>query len=52
MRNYNSPIDIFALGCVMAEMYNRKPLFNGNNDIEQLNIILKRLGNPLKSEWP
>ncbi len=27
--NYNSPVDIFALGCIIAELYLLKPLFNG-----------------------
>lgn len=25
--NYNSPVDIFALGCIMAELYLNRPLF-------------------------
>lgn len=32
--NYNSPVDIFALGCIMAELYLLKPLFNGSNEID------------------
>lgn len=31
---YNSPIDIFALGCVMAELYILKPLFPGSSEID------------------
>jgi len=27
--NYNSPIDIFAVGAIMAELYNLFPLFPG-----------------------
>lgn len=37
--NYNSPVDIFALGCIMAELYKQEPLFKGNNEIDQLNKI-------------
>lgn len=29
--NYNSPVDIFALGCIMAELYTLVPLFAGAN---------------------
>ena len=29
--SYNSPVDIFALGCIMVELYNLVPLFAGNN---------------------
>ena len=34
--NYNSPVDIFALGCIMAELYNRQSLLKGNSEIDQL----------------
>jgi serine/threonine protein kinase len=37
--NYNSPVDIFALGCIMAELYLLCPLFCGNSEIDQLNKI-------------
>lgn len=30
--NYNSPVDIFALGCIMAELYMFRPLFNGASE--------------------
>ena len=32
--HYNSPVDIFALGCIMAELYLLKPLFPGNNELD------------------
>jgi len=32
--NYNSPVDIFALGCIMAELYLMSPLFSGNSEID------------------
>lgn len=31
--NYNSPVDIFALGCIMAELYMQSPLFAGTNEL-------------------
>jgi len=30
--DYNSPIDIFAVGCIMAELYRIQPLFPGGSD--------------------
>ena len=50
--NYNSPVDVFALGCIIAELYTLTPLFAGNNEVDQLNKIVKILGTPEKSDWP
>jgi len=47
--NYNSPIDIFALGCIMAELYLLNPLFSGSSEVDQLNKICSVLGTPPKS---
>ena len=51
--NYNSPIDIWALGCVMAEMYlHPQPLFYGANEKEVLYRICTILGSPNQDNWP
>ena len=31
---YSAPIDIFAVGCIVAELYMLKPIFCGNNEID------------------
>ena len=50
--NYNSPVDIWALGCIMAEMYlHPQPLFFGNNEKEVLFKICSVLGTPSHSTW-
>ena len=50
--NYNSPIDIWALGCVMAEMYlHPQPLFYGANEKEVLFRICSVLGTPTYDTW-
>ena len=50
--NYNSPIDIWALGCIMAEMYlHPQPLFCGNNEKEVLYKICSILGTPNHEIW-
>lgn len=43
-RHYSSPVDIFALGCIMAELYILRPLFMGNTEIDQLFKICEGLG--------
>jgi len=50
--NYNSPIDIFALGCIMAELYMLAPLFNGSSEMDQLYKICSILGTPTQKTWP
>jgi serine/threonine protein kinase len=32
---YNSPIDLFACGCIMAELYTLRPLFPGTSEPDQ-----------------
>ena len=50
--NYNSPIDIWALGCIMAEMYTHpQPLFCGSNEKEVLFKICSVLGTPTHDIW-
>jgi serine/threonine protein kinase len=51
-KNYNSPIDIWALGCIMAEMYmHPMPLFYGQNEKEVFIKICSVLGSPSSSSW-
>lgn len=48
---YTTAVDMFALGCIMAELYLMFPLFPGNEEIDQLSKILQVLG-PLQNDWP
>ena len=50
--NYNEKIDVWAIGCIMAELYTLKPLFPGIDEFDQLNKILKIVGTPDYNEWP
>ncbi|PIC53922.1 hypothetical protein B9Z55_000034 [Caenorhabditis nigoni] len=49
--SYNSPIDIWALGCIMAELYMLRPLFPGTSEMDQLFKIISILGTPNKDDW-
>ena len=50
--NYNSPIDIWALGCIIAEMYmHPMPLFYGQTEKEVFNKICSVLGSPTSNTW-
>ncbi|KAK4874555.1 hypothetical protein RN001_013915 [Aquatica leii] len=49
---YACPIDIWALGCIFAEMVTRKPLFQGDSEIDQLFQIFRVLRTPTEEIWP
>ncbi|XP_066249155.1 cyclin-dependent kinase 4 [Euwallacea similis] len=49
---YATPVDIWSIGCIMVELYTRKPLFCGKSENEQLGEVLRILGKPPKNEWP
>lgn len=51
-RSYNYPVDIFALGCIMAELYTFKPLFPGSSEMDQFHKISMILGKPSAEDWP
>ena len=51
-RSYNYPVDIFALGCIMAELYTFKPLFPGSSEMDQFQKISMILGKPDNDDWP
>ena len=50
--DYGPSVDIFALGCIFAELYTKIPLFPGRNESDQLNKELQILGSPSKSDFP
>ncbi|KAI8827769.1 Pkinase-domain-containing protein, partial [Chytriomyces cf. hyalinus JEL632] len=50
--SYNTEIDLWSAGCIMAEMYLKKPLFPGNDEISQLDQIWKLCGTPNETIWP
>uniref|UniRef100_A0A8D0CPI0 non-specific serine/threonine protein kinase n=1 Tax=Sander lucioperca TaxID=283035 RepID=A0A8D0CPI0_SANLU len=50
--SYSSPIDIWAMGCIMAELYTLRPLFPGNSEVDEIFKICQVLGTLKKSDWP
>ena len=43
--SYGPEIDFWSIGCLMGEMANGKPLFPGDNQFNQLEYIIKIMGN-------
>jgi len=51
-KSYGVAIDIWAVGCILAELLIRTPFFPGNNDLDQLDKIFQALGTPTDKSWP
>ncbi|KZT30586.1 kinase-like protein [Neolentinus lepideus HHB14362 ss-1] len=45
-RDYSNPVDMWALGTIMAELVNLRPLFPGQGEIDQVARICEVLGDP------
>jgi len=44
--SYGTPIDMWSLGCILAELYTGYPIFPGENEVEQLACIMEVLNVP------
>lgn len=51
-RTYNTSIDIWSAGCIMAEMFTGRPLFPGTTNEDQLQKIFRLMGTPSERSWP
>ena len=51
MNEYATPIDIWSVGCIFAELATKKPIFAGQNEHYQLNEIFRFLGTPNEEVW-
>jgi cyclin-dependent kinase 2 len=40
-RHYSTPVDVWSVGCIFAEMVNQKPLFPGDSEIDELFKIFR-----------
>lgn len=51
-RNYGTGVDMWAVGCILAELLLRIPFLPGDTDLDQLSKIFQVLGTPTKATWP
>eukprot|EP00250_Pteridium_aquilinum_P010926 c19719_g1_i3 orf=927-1853(-) len=59
-KHYTTAVDMWAVGCIFAELLTLKPLFQGIEDksthnplqLDQLEKIFKVLGHPTPEKWP
>ncbi|ODV93903.1 hypothetical protein PACTADRAFT_51654 [Pachysolen tannophilus NRRL Y-2460] len=48
-QSYTKAIDIWSVGCILAELLGGKPIFRGKDYVDQLNQILYIVGTPKES---
>ncbi|OAG28986.1 cyclin-dependent kinase 2 [Nematocida displodere] len=51
VKNYSTAVDVWSLGCIIAEFVLLKPLFTGDSEIDQLYKMFQVLGTPNESVW-
>ncbi|VDK45490.1 unnamed protein product [Anisakis simplex] len=47
---YTKAIDVWSVGCILAEMFNNKPLFPAKNYVEHLQLIFATIGSPSEDD--
>jgi serine/threonine protein kinase len=50
--SYDASIDMWSIGCVLAELFIGHPLFQGKAELEQINKIFELCGTPTLENWP
>lgn len=49
---YGPAIDIWSIGCILGELFTRKPIFQAGQEFAQLELISKTCGSPCPAVWP
>ena len=44
-KDYDKSIDMWAVGCILAELLARKPLFPGKDYVDMLKLQVAKIGN-------
>ena len=48
--SYDKPVDIWSIGCILAELLGRQPLFPADNYLDELQKIISVLGSPSEND--
>ena len=49
---YDESVDIWSVGCLLAELLTGKPLLPGSSEPEQMELIWRAVGSPNEKNWP
>eukprot|EP00906_Rhabdomonas_costata_P008328 RCo011868 len=51
-QNYGPAVDMWSVGCILAEMLLTRPLIPGKDEFDQLFKIFQLCGTPTEKSWP
>lgn len=51
-KQYSTAVDMWSVGCIMAELLLNQPLFTESSEIKQIDRIFRMLGTPNETSWP
>lgn len=49
---YTTSVDMWGVGCIFAEFFEKEPILKGKTDINQVELIFELLGNPTNKTYP
>lgn len=49
---YSTPLDVWSIGAIFAELANKKPLLPGDSEYDQLMKTFMVFGTPNDDVWP
>uniref|UniRef100_A0A8C4SZR8 Cyclin-dependent kinase 12 n=1 Tax=Erpetoichthys calabaricus TaxID=27687 RepID=A0A8C4SZR8_ERPCA len=49
---YTPAIDVWSCGCILGELFTKKPIFQANQELPQLELISRLCGSPCPAVWP
>ncbi|XP_028267190.1 cyclin-dependent kinase 12 [Parambassis ranga] len=49
---YSPAIDVWSCGCILGELFTKKPIFQANTELLQLELISRLCGSPCPAAWP
>lgn len=50
-KQYSTPVDMWSVGCIFAELVTKRALFPGDSEIDELYRIFRTLGTPSEATW-
>ena len=51
-KEYSPKIDMWSVGCIIAEMFRRTGFLKGGDEAMQLDLIFRTMGHPTQENWP